>query len=299
LPGLVNALRRNGRLTQGHVDARLQRTAVGPTSTSIPTSDPTPPRAHVDLDTGLVLHCPSCAASVKRDSTRCAYCGAQLDFSLNGKTVHCFHCYQRTPADGRFCVVCGRPLQTNSVMGEVLEERLCPRCAKGLRTASVGDFPVMACDTCSGLFITHETFDVMQEKSQRTLLSLAVNDGPKRALEKTFSYARCPVCKTWMNRKNFAGISGVIVDTCGYHGIWFDLGEMERIMDFIARGGLEKAKVKEFESRMRDAAVEASIRKDQSRASLPGYSFGTERIGDSSALDIVELVGEFFDIFRK
>jgi Zn-finger nucleic acid-binding protein len=45
-----------------------------------------------------------------------------------------------------------------------------------------------------------------------------------------------------MNRTNFARISGVIVDTCRGHGIWFDPGELEKIMDFIAHGGLVKAK---------------------------------------------------------
>ena len=62
---------------------------------------------------------------------------------------------------------------------------------------------------------------------------------------------RCPVCSTMMNRTNFARISGVIVDTCRGHGIWFDPGEMEKIMDFMARGGLVKAKAVEVE-RLKD-----------------------------------------------
>jgi Zn-finger nucleic acid-binding protein len=50
-----------------------------------------------------------------------------------------------------------------------------------------------------------------------------------------------------MNRANFARISGVIIDTCHGHGMWFDPGEMEKIMDFIAHGGLQKAKEAEIE----------------------------------------------------
>jgi len=49
-----------------------------------------------------------------------------------------------------------------------------------------------------------------------------------------------------MNRKNFAVISGVIIDLCKDHGIWFDYGELEIIMNFIARGGLQTAKAKEI-----------------------------------------------------
>jgi Zn-finger nucleic acid-binding protein len=50
-----------------------------------------------------------------------------------------------------------------------------------------------------------------------------------------------------MNRKNFARISGVIIDECGSHGVWLDAGEMEKIRLFIADGGLEKAQDKKIE----------------------------------------------------
>ena len=39
----------------------------------------------------------------------------------------------------------------------------------------------------------------------------------------------CPECGQLMNRKNFANTSGVIVDVCRAHGIWFDDREVERV----------------------------------------------------------------------
>ena len=60
-------------------------------------------------------------------------------------------------------------------------------------------------------------------------------------------YVRCPVCRQLMNRTNFARMSGVIVDTCRFHGIWFDADELGKVMDFIARGGLQKARTVELE----------------------------------------------------
>jgi Zn-finger nucleic acid-binding protein len=48
-----------------------------------------------------------------------------------------------------------------------------------------------------------------------------------------------------MNRNNFASSSGVIVDICKRHGIWFDAEELPRIIEFIRKGGLDHQRRKE------------------------------------------------------
>ena len=48
-----------------------------------------------------------------------------------------------------------------------------------------------------------------------------------------------------MNRVNFAHCSGVIVDVCKSHGVWFDRDELSRIVEFIRSGGLEASRNKE------------------------------------------------------
>src|SRR5258708_7629999 len=55
-------------------------------------------------------------------------------------------------------------------------------------------------------------------------------------------YLPCPTCKTFMNRQNFGHVSGVIVDVCKGHGVWFDRGELQAVMTFIDTGGLERAR---------------------------------------------------------
>jgi Zn-finger nucleic acid-binding protein len=60
----------------------------------------------------------------------------------------------------------------------------------------------------------------------------------------TVKYVPCPVCGQLMNRHNFARISGTIIDTCKYHGVWLD-NELNRILKFIDSGGLEKAHANE------------------------------------------------------
>ncbi len=48
-----------------------------------------------------------------------------------------------------------------------------------------------------------------------------------------------------MNRSNFSKNSGVIVDICRQHGVWFDAEELPKIIEFIRQGGLDHARKKE------------------------------------------------------
>jgi Zn-finger nucleic acid-binding protein len=59
------------------------------------------------------------------------------------------------------------------------------------------------------------------------------------------SYVPCPDCRQLMNRSNFARASGVIIDTCKKHGVWFDAEELPRIIGFIQKGGMEIARQRE------------------------------------------------------
>ena len=55
-----------------------------------------------------------------------------------------------------------------------------------------------------------------------------------------------------MNRKNFRRISGVIIDSCADHGVWLDIGELEKIRHFIADGGLGKSRDREIQRNRED-----------------------------------------------
>jgi Zn-finger nucleic acid-binding protein len=48
-----------------------------------------------------------------------------------------------------------------------------------------------------------------------------------------------------MNRNNFAKISGIIIDSCKEHGVWFDADELPKIIEFIRKGGMEYSRQKE------------------------------------------------------
>ena len=84
-----------------------------------------------------------------------------------------------------------------------------------------------------------------------------------------------------MNRVNFARCSGVIIDLCKKHGIWFDCDELSRIVEFIRGGGLELSRSRE---KAQLEEERRSLRQEQMTADL-NRSVGSG-IGDSEALRI-------------
>jgi len=168
-----------------------------------------------------------------------------------------------------------------------------------MATRTVGDFPLIACEKCGGLFVTHETFEMMQDSSQRVIETGALSKPAHLELEKKVTYVRCPVCHTMMNRKNFAQISGVIVDVCGHHGTWFDPGELEKLMDFIARGGLLKARAKE-EERLKELETLERLRREEHVAMgesplllMPEYPL------EGKSPDLIDILSKAFTLFKE
>jgi Zn-finger nucleic acid-binding protein len=44
-----------------------------------------------------------------------------------------------------------------------------------------------------------------------------------------------------MLRRNFRESSGIVVDVCAAHGVWFDDGELAKILEFARTGALAEA----------------------------------------------------------
>ena len=81
-----------------------------------------------------------------------------------------------------------------------------------------------------------------------------------------------------MNRFNFADRSGVIIDKCAMHGIWFDRDELRRIVEFIRSGGLTLARERETEELKRQR-----MRLEAERASLGTGVSASFSIGDDKS----------------
>ncbi|NOT47925.1 MAG: hypothetical protein HOP17_09295 [Acidobacteria bacterium] len=186
------------------------------------------------------LNCPNCGGAVASDKSKCEFCGSRL------KTVGCSACLGMMFLGSKFCGHCGATashaeLLDSSAAGE------CPRCKVKLQSLKIGEVGIRECERCGGFWSDVRTFESIcsNKEHQASLLGFSGSYVHPDAARPTISYVPCPDCKQLMNRSNFAKSSGVIVDLCKQHGVWFDAGELPKIIDFIEKGGLDRAREKE------------------------------------------------------
>jgi Zn-finger nucleic acid-binding protein len=111
-------------------------------------------------------------------------------------------------------------------------------------------WPVHGCRRCGGVWVGDETLDGLIETAAATGERVSVagtgevhrRQLPRGSMSNPVIYRRCAECSTPMTRRNFARISGVIVDVCGKHGTYFDAGELEDVLAFVQSGGLAAAR---------------------------------------------------------
>ena len=199
------------------------------------------------------LHCPDCGGAVESDKTQCEFCSSRL------KTVACPSCLGLMFLGAKFCEHCGR--KTRSV--EVLTDANagdCPRCKRPLESIRIEATTVRECNGCGGLWTSAETFESLcaDKEQQSAVLNFVAKQSFDSRPASSITYVPCPDCKQLMNRSNFARASGVIIDLCKQHGVWFDADELPKIIEFIDNGGLARSREKqkmaleEERSRLRD-----------------------------------------------
>ncbi len=199
------------------------------------------------------LNCPNCGGAVESDKTQCEFCRSRL------KTVACPSCLGLMFLGSKFCGHCG---ERASGVGVIADDNPgdCPRCKQKLELLRIGSTPVRECTKCSGFWSGIETFESLcaDKEQQSAVLSFIAAKPIDQHDQPQISYVPCPDCKQLMNRSNFARSSGVIVDLCKQHGVWFDADELAKIIAFIDNGGLahsrqkEKIALEEERGRLRD-----------------------------------------------
>jgi len=186
------------------------------------------------------LNCPNCGAGVASDSSVCEFCKTRL------KTVACPNCLDLMFEGSKFCDHCGAPAVAATV-SDSADLGVCPRCKVGLKQLQIDAISLRQCEKCDGLWSDVATFEkICSSKEEQTAALTFFGSRPLTAgLPSLIRYVPCPSCGQLMNRSNFARSSGVIIDLCKEHGVWFDAGELPKIIEFIESGGLARAREKE------------------------------------------------------
>lgn len=193
------------------------------------------------MSDAAVYRCPSCGAPSDPRAAACEYCRAEL------QPARCPWCFAWVDARATGCARCGSRAEASPDLGA---GRPCPSCRDTkatLSTRSLGAAHLAACGACGGVWADAGSFKLLCE--DRAVQSAYMGEGsalapPARGNPSAHGvlYRPCPLCGEMMNRFNFAGCSGVILDACRPHGVWFDADELSRIVAFIRGGGLDVAR---------------------------------------------------------
>jgi Zn-finger nucleic acid-binding protein len=212
--------------------------------------------------TGAALHCPNCGAAAPPDGVRCEYCRSTLVAGA------CGSCFGSVFVGMKHCPWCGADAPAAGSVEPV--SLRCPRCRVELIRVEAGPAVLHECRQCSGTWVNPAEFQDIctRQEEQEAVLAFSTEKpsaSDSAALPSGRAYVPCAVCGKLMNRVNFAGCSGVILDWCRAHGSWFDPNELRQVVAFIRSGGMrkarerEKTKLEEEKSKIRQQQLEQRI----------------------------------------
>ena len=205
------------------------------------------------------LSCPHCGGVLSPEDPSCPFCRTPLALAA------CPRCFGRVFQGNGFCPHCGASIEEPAHAGpDGASQRICPRCApeaeNPLTAHVVGETLLDECRRCGGLWIDRPAFDrvVQDRERQAQLLGITLDGssgftvspgdspGSGQAVQPV-RYLPCPDSRVLMNRKNFGERSGVIVEVCKPHGIWFDRDQLSAALRFVMAGGLEETKRRQLQ----------------------------------------------------
>jgi Zn-finger nucleic acid-binding protein len=232
------------------------------------------------------------------DDIRCPHCGSQV------ATVACPSCFGMVPVHAAHCPHCGAEVRHEVAQADAALH--CPGCHKPLAATTVAGSTLDQCLACGGVWLRQETFEhLAADKDERAQVmgSLPREDARTGAQGNLgdlagVRYRPCAQCGTLMNRFNYAHISGVVLDACKQHGVWFDRDELRQVLAFIERGGLEQDRARELrqlDERRREAATPLNDLPGGAWADAPGTTLGTGRgLGEVLGGLVGSFVGKLF-----
>jgi Zn-finger nucleic acid-binding protein len=209
----------------------------------------------LDSHEAAVVRCSACGAPRQNQSASCSFCDS--GFTLHERDLHtiCPRCLARISDQARYCHSCALPIAPQAEAGCPTGFG-CPACGGErkltARRLTPSELSVLECGSCAGLWVGSEVFEQIASKAEevrRAVDALGTNgaDSDPEPLERIDPnrplYRPCAVCGALMNRRNYGRKSGVIVDTCSRHGVWFDDGELARILAWLQSGGAQRARL--------------------------------------------------------
>jgi Zn-finger nucleic acid-binding protein len=233
------------------------------------------------------LHCPNCGAAVAPDAGRCPYCKARL------ATVSCPSCFALMFDAAAYCPACGA--KRSRVETGATGTR-CPACRVGMARVAVGATALLECPTCDGVWVEADDFERVCAENDAQAAVLHRFDarrppGPGRAQRvEEVRYRPCVRCGRMMNRMNFGGVSGTIVDVCRGHGTFLDAGELHAIVTFVRGGGLDRARQRKIDELKEEERRLKELEARRVAAGESGWTIESRSWSSGGLLDLFSLL---------
>ena len=222
--------------------------------------------------------CKHCSAPLPKDSIICQYCGVRADIEIQIKPKNF-----KLPKS----------------------KRICPDCLVGLDSIDIGKnsrFIIEKCERCYGLFFDNNELERLLEESK--VKSYWINYKKLHSLlqyplhKDVVKYRKCPECNKLMQRENFMGRSGVIMDACVDHGVWLDAGELKQIKDWIKLGGRQNTKKNELDQKHIKQRDKQRKRRTYNRSSDIYHSKDISSDGKYFS-DVIDFVSSVFRVTSR
>jgi Zn-finger nucleic acid-binding protein len=235
-----------------------------------------------------IIRCSACGGSRAGSADVCTYCGASFTMRERQLADMCPACGARASGGDHYCRACGAVI-LGSDQAARPGAKQCPVCAERhtLSHRQLHDVALLECVHCGGVWLDRQAFATLATQAREHALrtgagtpqlarSIAAQPGP--------AYRRCIECDILMLRKNYGRKSGVIVDVCPKHGIWFDLHELEQVLGWLRAGGIE-------------APEPRAVERPAAHPSAMTSSLAQPQSTDTNFADVVDFVSELFDLF--
>ncbi len=262
-----------------------------------------PERAAFSAPEAPTFRCPSCGGPAAKDARACVHCGGLL------ATNRCISCFALSPREAERCVKCGALLPAPAFVAEGAGR--CPDCRLDLVAHAFGAVGYSECPRCSGLFLKREAFEAVTKdadtRAKVRLAEPATASSPSPAGPAPGAggrlppvrYRACPSCAKLMNRTNYGGGSGIVLDACRDHGLWFDKGELAAIVDFLEKGGWERVRTRERERLSEEVRALESKRTLARATGMPTSTWDRQQQGLDALGGIVGLLSALAGWFLK
>ncbi|MEA2708851.1 MAG: hypothetical protein QOF78_1452 [Phycisphaerales bacterium] len=236
------------------------------------------------------LNCPTCGAAVTGEEASCRYCGARL------ATVACPGCFGMMFAGSKHCPHCGGAASRGP--SDDGTGKICPACSVPLARVALGETMLIECTRCFGIWLDTESFNRICAERERQAAVLGKAVPQEIDIKKAWRYVPCPACRQLMHRVNFAEQSGVIVDICKDHGVWFEREELRKIVEFIRAGGMNESRQNQLERLEHERRRLENERRDATADSISRADASIWGTDDNGANDAIRITFDIAKLFK-